>query len=34
MKAVIRKIILWALDIKDQNSQAADLDKLAASLKR
>lgn len=34
MRALIRKLIIWALDIKDQSSQAAELDKLAADLKK
>ncbi len=34
MRALLRKIIIWALNIPDQPSQAADLDKLAAELKK
>lgn len=34
MRSILRKIILWALDIKEQKGQAADLDQLAADLKK
>jgi hypothetical protein len=34
MRALLRKIILWALDIKDQGSNAEDLDQLASELKK
>jgi hypothetical protein len=34
MRALLRKIILWALNIQDQPSNAAELDKLAAELRK
>lgn len=34
MRALLKKIIMWALNIQDQGSEAANLDKLAAELKR
>lgn len=34
MRSLLRKLILWALDIKEQGSSAADLDKLAAELRK
>jgi hypothetical protein len=33
MKKIIRNIIRWALDIKDQPSNAQELDNLAKELK-
>ncbi len=34
MRILLRKIILWALNIQDQQSQAEEIDKLAAELKK
>ena len=34
MRALLKRIILWALDIKDVTSSAVELDKLSAELKK
>lgn len=34
MRSLLRKLILWALNIQDQASSAAEIDKLAADLKK